>query len=512
MKPTSVHTSIIDLQQLFDKFMPLTKQLVKITAVALLVLIALSLQLSISHIIALSISALILVTWSVNRISGFIAALMFIFTKGFLLRASYALDTHFALSSSFDLLGITPPLLIVALIAHTLLDNYNHLKHIIRMKTVIYLLLFSSVAFLSILNPKNSIILGLAGFERNILPNMFIMLLSAILFTNKSHLRQFSSALIMFMIVANLYAIGQFFAGLYPWEIKWMSDIVVSQSTSGWLTIGLRGIEFRLFSTFYNYMDFTFVNVIVFALALSYKNYAKPLWSKLRIIYIVSWSLVLILSLERMPLIMSMVILFVHIYLNSTNRKRKYLRITAIITTLVLIFGLQLAKPVFVNTGADKLVRLAELANPLAASSIQDRVERKWQPTFEIITANLLGVGIGYGSQTKASAIAEDSGYLIEPHNEILQKTMETGLVGGTLFLLLLISIFSDSRALLKENKTKRFAVAMIGITISFWVCGMVNLPFSGASGLLYWTLAGITLGFLYNHYQTKKDNTMVGK
>jgi hypothetical protein len=34
----------------------------------------------------------------------------------------------------------------------------------------------------------------------------------------------------------------------------------------------------------------------------------------------------------------------------------------------------------------------------------------------------------------------------------------------------------------------------MIAGTISFWLCGLVNLPFSGASGLVYWSLAGVAI------------------
>ena len=34
----------------------------------------------------------------------------------------------------------------------------------------------------------------------------------------------------------------------------------------------------------------------------------------------------------------------------------------------------------------------------------------------------------------------------------------------------------------------------MLSGTIAFWICGLVNLPFCGASGLVYWSLAGSAL------------------
>jgi O-antigen ligase len=147
------------------------------------------------------------------------------------------------------------------------------------------------------------------------------------------------------------------------------------------------------------------------------------------------------------------------------------------------------------------LVRLAELANPFKASSLNDRVQTKWGPALETIKSNPFGVGIGFGSQTKASREAEESNNYVQPHNELIQKVLETGFAGGILYLLLLIYLFKDFKIISKfEDSDRLFGFAMIAVTITFWICGLVNLPFSGTSGLLYWALAGAALALKDRH------------
>jgi len=111
-----------------------------------------------------------------------------------------------------------------------------------------------------------------------------------------------------------------------------------------------------------------------------------------------------------------------------------------------------------------------------------------------------MGVGIGYGSQTKAKNQAEQDGFFVQPHNELIQKVLETGFIGGVIFLLLLIYTYRDFLAIRAiDNTGFCFGMGMAAITLSFWICGLVNLPFSGTSGLVYWTMAGASLGLKDN-------------
>jgi O-antigen ligase len=255
-------------------------------------------------------------------------------------------------------------------------------------------------------------------------------------------------------------------------------------------------------------MDFTFCNALIFALAISVGTTLSGIWKKIRIWYIVSWAVVLILSLERTPLLMTIAAICVVFYLNSGRQKRKKLIWKSAAAFSIFIVLISVASPYLKDTGAQKFIRLAELANPFGAASIKERLWKNWGPTLETISANPFGVGIGYGSQTKASAIAARSDYWIEPHNEFLQKTLETGVMGGMAFLLLLISVFRDTIKLSHLRKSvRRFGIGFAGATVGFWLCGMVNVPFSGSSGLLYWATAGVVLA-QFEHFRRAKDTT----
>jgi O-antigen ligase len=324
---------------------------------------------------------------------------------------------------------------------------------------------------------------------------MLVLLTASFLVRKSADLNRYFKALLILGLVSCLYGIGQHILGSYPWESDWIVEIAFAETTSGWLTVGLRGVEFRLFSVFYNYMDFTFCNTLIFALAISFGKNLTGHWKKIRMLYIVLWAAVLVLTLERTPLLMSIIAAGVVFYLNSTKAKRKRIIWKSLTAVSILLVSVSVAAPYLKNTRAEKLIRFAELANPLTAGSIKDRFHTNWSPTIETISANPLGVGIGYGSQTKASTIASKSKLLVEPHNELLQKTLEMGIFGGIVFVMLLIAVFRDSLRLSRaENTAKRLGIGFSAVTIGFWLCGMVNVPFSGSSGLLYWATAGVVL------------------
>jgi len=450
---------------------------------------------SLNQSLAILFSSIVLIVWTHNKANGLIAALLLFMVKAVFVRIAYAVDKEFSGGGGFDLLGITPALLVAGLIVWHLYLKIASGEKILLGRTRVLIMLFSSLAFLSIFNPANSLLVGLGGFERNILPNMMVLLSASFIFTEIADSRRLLKVLLLLGSASCVYGIGQYFSGLYPWEKDWIMDVAFKDSSSGWLTIGLRGVEFRLFSCFYNYMDFTFCNVLIFSLAISYGTILRDKWKRIRHLYILLWSVVLLLSLERMPLLMSAVAVGLVYYLKSDVHKKKRIILKVVTCAALFIIGLSLASPILKNSGAQKLDRLAELANPFAAASIKERIVRNWTPTLETIAANPLGVGIGYGSQTRANPIAARSDFWVEPHNELLQKTLETGIIGGIVFLLLLAAVFRDGLRLSRtNNRVRRLGIGFVAATIGFWLCGMVNVPFSGSSGLLYWILAGVVL------------------
>jgi len=463
------------------------------------ILTMLATVITVNQTLAIFFSMIVLTIFMFDRLAGMIAGVILFAIKAVFVRIAYSLDISLG-RSGFDLLGIAPALLLAVLVGGIIISDYMNGKRLCSDKTRLFMMLFAGVSFLSIFNPANSPLVGLAGFERNIMPNMLIIFMAASLVTGEIEIDRLVKSLLALGLISTVYAIGQYLMALYPWEMEWYRKIAFDQGLSGWLTIGLRGIEFRVFSIFYGYMDFFFTNVIIFGLALAFKDRLTGNWRKVRNFYFLAWLIILGLSVERMPIIMSAFIILAYSFLKATSIKRRKILVRGSVAIGAIYGMLVLASPYLESTGAANLIRLAELANPFSAHSIDDRMENKWGPSLETIKANPMGVGIGYGSQTKAKNQAEQGGFFVQPHNELIQKVLETGFIGGVIFLLLLIYTYRDFLAIRAiDNTGFCFGMGMAAITLSFWICGLVNLPFSGTSGLVYWTMAGASLGLKDN-------------
>ena len=464
-------------------------------AAALVALAAAHFGITMNQALAVTMSAVILIIWAHSKPNGLIAALLFFMVKPLFARIAYAIDKSIFGGGGFDLLGIAPALLLAGLIIWNLYLRISVGEKILVGRTRMLLLLFCAIAFLSIFNPVNSILVGLGGFERNILPNLMVLILASFIFKDLLDVKKLIKALLLVGLVSCVYGIGQYFLGLYPWEKDWILNVAFKESQSGWMTMGLRGIEFRVFSIFYHFTEFTFINSLIFCLAVASRPILSNRWRKVRIWYLVLWFVVLVVTVERMPLVMCLAGLGVMYYQRSSkSRKRKVIWYSAV-TAIVLVIGLKLAEPYLNQTGAYTLIRLAEMANPLNAASIGDRMNRMWIPAVKTITSHPLGVGIGQGSHSRAYEFVGKSEYWVDPHNEILQKMLETGVVGAIIFLGLLISIFNDGRTLSQsKSEMKTLGIGFVAGTVGFWLCGTVHVVLNGAPGLLYWTVAGVVL------------------
>jgi hypothetical protein len=455
--------------------------------------LGLAAELTVNQALAVVFTLIVITLWNFDRLSGLIAGLIFFMTKAFWVRVAFGLDSSLYSSNGFDLLGVTPPVLLAALIMWQLCLAWSSREKLLVDRSRKLTAIFSVIALASIF--LGSPLVGLGGFERNILPNMLIIFLGASLINNRLQFDKLAKSLLVLGLISCLYAIGQYAMGLYPWEVSWFRNLTFDDGLSGWLTIGLRGIEFRVFSIFYGYMDFFFTNVLIFILAMSFEESWDKRWRSVYGLYLIFWLAILFLSLERMAVLMTILGAIAVKFSISSRDIRKRIAGIAVISSLFVYIALLAGGPFLKSTGADKLIRLAELASPFQASSIVDRTETKWLPAVETIINHPLGVGIGYGSQTRAKDSAMLSSYFVQPHNELIQKTMETGILGGLIYLLLLISIFNDSLKVSKIQWSKPAGVALTSGTIVLGICGLVNLPFSGSSGLLYWLLAGSLLG-----------------
>lgn len=464
-----------------------------------LVLGVLLLEVTLNQGLAVVFGITILTIWQYDKVYGLSAALAFFLVKPFWLRLAYHVDSSLNGSPGFDLLGLTPALIIIGFIIAHCYAAFCSNRQLCPDGTRRWLMVFTVISFVSIFYPTNEVIVGLGGFERNVLPNMLILFLAADIFKSKRDIRILIYTLLWVGIVSVLYGLGQFIVGIFPWEVKWFQEVAFAQNTAGWLTIGLRGIEFRIFSIFYYRTDFYFANVLIFTLLYASNMFSAGPARWLKYFYYLIWIAMMLITLERTPLIMSMLAVSVVFLFQTTPHRRKVFLISA---TVLLIGGygtLVLSESYLKSSGINSLIRLAELTNPLEADSIHDRADNYWGPSIEHIKENPIGLGIGQGSGTKASGRVSltDTGN-IRTHNEILQKALETGVFGVVAFIILMIAVFRDTLRLSRlSSEFSWLGSGMAAVTLVFCLSSMITLTFSGGRGLLFWTLAGIVLAMI---------------
>lgn len=430
--------------------------------------------------------------------AGAIYSLVFFCFKTALWRLAYHLDSVNASQPQIDLLRFSGGMFLGLICLAIIVRNIMEKRTLLKSKVDILMALFIGISALAIFNPHTSLLLGLAGFERNVFPTMFLFFVGREVIRDQKDYKVFIRVITLTAIVTLLYGLKHALTGIWEFETTFLNDYFDHVGHDGWLTVGINGVEFRNFSTFFGYMEFTFTLALWGVLALSHDFSAdNKFWRILKWTLGILTAALLGLSLERTPMLMIMTGLLVCWYLRSEPRAK--VRIALVASSMVILVAVSLVafQQELEETGVAKLQRIAEMGDPSSASSIDDRVERMWKPTMRIIMANPMGVGLGHGSETLAREKSSSSSFAVQPHNELLQKALETGWLGAGLFLALLVSLFVALKrsAGLTDNKIVRnSAAAGAGLLIAFVLCGQINLPFSGAQGCFFWFSMGALL------------------
>ena len=111
---------------------------------------------------------------------------------------------------------------------------------------------------------------GNAGFERNIFPTLFLFFVGREVIQTEHDYERFIKIVSIFALVALAYGLKHSLSGLWGFEQAYFSDKYFAEGLEGWLTIGIKGIEFRTFGVFFGYMEFTFTAALWGTLLLSH--------------------------------------------------------------------------------------------------------------------------------------------------------------------------------------------------------------------------------------------------
>ena len=446
----------------------------------------------------LSFTGLALATLSSLR-NGALYALAYMCVKPAYWRLAYHLDKSYSLAPQFDILRYSAGLFLGLICAVYLAQLVIEGGKLTRTKLGLVALMFVGINAVSIFNPQSGLFLGLAGFERNIFPTFFVFFVARDVIRNRDDYLAFLKVTLGIGLLTLLYGLKHSVSGVFGFETTFLTDFFSQRGYDGWLTIGINGVEFRNFSTFFGYMEFTFT-LALWAIVISiFKPETDQRWLRIgKRLFLVLTVVVLALTMERTPTLMVIGGALYGAYVLSSKRRKKQVLVVCAIVVAVIIGTISVFERQLEESGIAKLQRLAEVSDPSKASSIEDRVHRMWIPTLNIIASNPMGVGIGYGSETIASEAVSGSSYRVQPHNEILQKALETGLPGAGLLVALLVMIWRTLRhhaEQVSERWLRRALAAGCGVTLAFVLCAQINLPYSGAQGVYFWFLTGALVG-----------------
>ncbi len=202
----------------------------------------------------------------------------------------------------------------------------------------------------------------------------------------------------------------------------------------------------------------------------------------------------LALSLERMPIAMIMIgLLTAFVVRGPIKHKRTFM----LLVLMALLAGSAL---VALRVAQDRLLalasgnvfaqRLIEVATPFSATAVRAGRFHHWEHTLQLITQNPLGYGLGSALQNRATEMTGIEG----PHNYFLRMTLELGVVGITLIVVLFARIIRLAmRQMLRMPQDMKLLLrALLGIMVAIIACCMFNNPLLDAVGYCFWFFVGL--------------------
>ena len=143
------------------------------------------------------------------------------------------------------------------------------------------------------------------------------------------------------------------------------------------------------------------------------------------------------------------------------------------------------------------VVRTLELLNPLQAETVRWRLQSVWPEALERVWANPFGYGLGSYQTTRDNQVEVDSGtgFYFPPHNAYLQLTLETGVIGGLLYVLLLLC-YGWYLVRVAVRHGSPYVARALAVLLAVSALGMFN-PVQPPLTLFFWFSMGLTVSCL---------------
>ncbi|HPG38211.1 MAG TPA: hypothetical protein PLP19_01450 [bacterium] len=295
--------------------------------------------------------------------------------------------------------------------------------------------------------------------------------LGLVYFTSEKRVVTFFKIVLIFYIFNILFALYQQIIGLPEFHKEYLYKTAGTIAFYDELDYWTGQIYYKVsgFSSC-NYDLFYILTMLSIIILSGWHYFKEKLGKAIIVIFMVSYALLLFLTLERGPIMM-----FAALPLAFINRKRKL----ALYLFLLIFFVLFISylEPILTSYGSMRLTRLAEITHPLEDTTMNYRMENRYAFSIPLIFKSPFGVGL-------------DHELALTAHNSYIKVFLQLGWLGGILFLYI---IYSSLRLCFKNAKLvdslehKNLIYGIAAALVSMLLIGIPNIPFSNDSGIFYW-------------------------
>ena len=286
----------------------------------------------------------------------------------------------------------------------------------------------------------------------------------------KMNRKKFFSVLLVSLAGFLLWETYQAAYGFFPWEYEYssMRGELVTET-----------LEKNPFS--YNA---SYPASMVFSILLVYQMLKESSIIKHRYLFMVIITIFFLVVLERTPLAAMIIAPLTVLVLWGSNKRKLSTRIMAIIiiVTFSQLFTLYLVPKL--DTINKRQRRLSELANLQNSSNLQARINR-WNKANVYFASPRIIIGYGLGFYAGDRSYASHRGL----HNEFYNQTIEYGLIG----LVLLLLIYYRTLKFMNEHN-KNMVLPFFAGLLAFWIIALANSPFLNDSKYYHWLFIGMTV------------------
>jgi O-antigen ligase len=307
--------------------------------------------------------------------------------------------------------------------------------------------------------------------------------------TAPGRLRRFGWALMLTGWIPSVWGLKQYLLGLTAAEQQYAKQI-----SAGWV-----GQDVRIFSTFQGPWDLATYLAGIALLALSLAAAARSFWPRLAAVVIaVLATITLSLTYVRSCLVgyLAGVTFLVILFVGSRIGMRRVAAIFVAVLVGYAAFALFIGPALLEGVTVDSPVarRALTILAPTRELAVEARL-LTWSTIQDIMLRYPLGIGLGSTAGVSARFQSQLRLGPVHPDNSYLGVELETGWLGGILFIAIVVRLVITGIRVAAQRPTTgdgwvvRGAAAYL-ITVAIASLG-APVTFDGGAGALYWLVSG---------------------